>query len=273
MTRRLRISLSVFLLVVPLLAQEERRPKSQEEAAALQALFAMTDPDARIAGADELIKKFKNTDFKDMVLYAATRSYRAKNDFVNMMIYGERTLDVNADHVPTLVELAYVIPMRTREFDLDKDEKLAKSDDYAKRALRLIPTMAKLNPATLDEEWLLIKKDLMSQVHESLGSVAMLRKDFAGAEESFRTAIEVADEPTGVKFFRLAQSLMRQGRYDEALEAADRSVEAGGLRRSDGQDLALLLKEDIEKAKQAGTKPAPASSDPLQPKVEVATQP
>ncbi len=273
MTRRLLISLSVFLLVVPLLAQKERRPKSPKEAEALQALFATTDPDARIAAADQLIKEFKNTDFKDMVLYMAAISYRTKNDYLNMTIYGERTLEVNPAHVPTLVELAYAIPMRTREFDLDKDEKLAKSEDYAKRALRLIPTMEKLNPATLEEDWLLIKKDLMSQVHESLGSVAMLRKDFAGAEESFRTAIEVADKPTGVKFFRLGQSLMRQGRYDEALEAADSSVEAGGLRRSDGQDLALLLKEDIERAKQAGTKPAPAPSDPLEPKVETVSQP
>ena len=133
--------------------------------------------------------------------------------------------------------------------------------------------MAKPNPATLDEEWLRIKSGLMSQVHESLGSVAMLRQDFTGAEESFRTAIEVADKPTGVKFFRLGQSLMRQGRYDKALEAADRSVEAGGLRRSDGQDLALLLKEDIERAKRAGTQAAPAPSDPLEPKVEVGSQP
>ena len=64
MTRRLLISCSVFLLVVPLLAQQERRPKSQKEAEALRALFATTDPDARIAAADELIKRFKNTDFK-----------------------------------------------------------------------------------------------------------------------------------------------------------------------------------------------------------------
>lgn len=254
MTRILSIILSAFLLAASLPAQKERRPKSQKEAEALQALFAMTDPDDRIAAADDLITKFKNSDYRDMVLYLATVAYRTKNDFVNMMIYGERTLQVNPDHVPTLVELAYSIPMRTRMFDLDKEEKLAKCENYAKHALALIPTMPKLNPAILDDQWLLVKRDLASQVHESLGSVAMLRKDFPAAEESFRAAIEAATKKTGVKFFRLAQSLMEQRKYDEALEATDSSVEAGGLRGSDGQDLALLLKQDIEEAKRAGDK-------------------
>ena len=273
MTRKLLIGLSLFLLVVPLPAQQERQPKSKEEAEALRSLFAATDPDARIAAADKLVKEFKNTEFKDMVLYMAAVSYRAKNDFVNMMIYGERTLEVNPDHVPTLVDLAYAIPMRTREFDLDKDEKLAKCEGYAQRALRLIPTMAKLNPATLDEDWLLVKKDLMSQVHESLGSVAMLRNDYVGAEESFRTALEVADKQTGIKFFRLGQSLLKQSKYDEALTASDKSVDAGGVRKSDGQDLALLLKQDIERAKQAEAKPTSAPADPVQPRVETVNQP
>lgn len=254
-TKILLIGASMLLFVDASVAQKERRPKSQKEAEALQALFATTDPDARIAAADALIKDFKNTDFKDMVLYLAATSYRRKNDFVNMMIYSERTLEVNPEHVPTLVDLSYAIPMRTREFDLDKEEKLAKSEDYAKRALSLIPTMAKLNPATPDEEWLLTRKDLMSQVHESLGSVAMLRKDFARAEESFRTAVELAHRKTGIKFFRLAQSLLKQGKYDEALEAADMSVDAGGLRGSGGQDLALQLKQDIERARAAGGGP------------------
>ena len=257
MTKNLCLSLSGLLLVAVLVAQQERRPKSQKEAEALQALFAMTDPDARIAAADNLIKNFKNTDFRDMVLYMAAVSYRAKNDFVNMMLYGERTLEANPGHVPTLVDLAYAIPMRTREYDLDKDEKLARSEDYAKRALRLIPTMPKLNPATPDGEWLSTKKDLMSQVHESLGSVAMLRKDYAGAEESFRSAVEVADTKTGIKYFRLAQSLFKQLKYDEALEAADMSLDAGGLQGSDGLDLALLLKQDIQRAKESGSNVRP----------------
>ena len=249
MSRKILISLYAFLIAAPLLGQQEPRPKSQEEAEALQALLAARDPDTRIEAAEKILKNFKNTDFKDTVLYHATVSYQEKNDLVKMLIYGERTLEVNPEHVPTLVALAYAISMRTRQFDLDKGDKLAQSEDYAKRALRLIPTMPKPNAQTPDDQWLLTKKDLMSQAHESLGAVAMLREDYAGAEESFQSALKVAAEPTGITFFRLAQCLGKQGKYDEAIDAADKSIAAGGVRRGDGQDLAQLLKQAIAKSK------------------------
>ena len=263
MRKKILISFYAFLIAAPLLGQQAPQAKSPEEAEALQALFAARDPDTRIEVAKKILKNFKNTEFKDAVLYHATVSYEEKNDIVNMQIYGERALEVNPDHVPTLVALAYGISLRTRRFDLDKSDKLAQSEDYAKHAMRLIPTMPKPNPQIPDDQWLLTKKDLFSQAHESLGAVAMLREDYAGAEESFRSALKVAAEPTGTTFFRLAQCLGQQGKYDEAIDAADKSIAAGGVRRGDGQDLAQLLKQAIAKAK-----PVPRPSDVVEPQVE-----
>ena len=60
-----------------------------------------------------------------------------------MLLYGENTLELNPDNIDTLVSLSYAIPARTGEFDLDKDEKLAKAEDYAKRALLAIPHSGK----------------------------------------------------------------------------------------------------------------------------------
>ena len=49
------------------------------------------------------------------------------NDFDNMLLYGGMVLDSNPAagvKVGTLISLANAIPLRTREFDLDKEEKL-----------------------------------------------------------------------------------------------------------------------------------------------------
>ena len=123
MSRKILISFYAFLIAAPLLGQQAPQAKSPEEAEALQALFAARDPDTRIEVAKKILKNFKNTEFKDAVLYYATVSYEEKNDIVNMQIYGERALEVNPDHVPTLVALAYGISLRTRQFDLDKVDK------------------------------------------------------------------------------------------------------------------------------------------------------
>ena len=91
MSRKLLISFYAFLIAAPVLGQQAPQAKSPEEAEALQALFAARDPDTRIEVAKKILKKFKNTEFKDAVLYHATVSYEEKNDIVNMQIYGERT--------------------------------------------------------------------------------------------------------------------------------------------------------------------------------------
>src|SRR5690606_29059703 len=98
------------------------------------------------------------------------------NDFENMMIYGEETLKHNPDNIGVLLQLSYAIPTRTREFDLDKEEKLNKAEDFAKRAVTLVPNQEKPNPNLSDDEWLLAKKDFMSQAHISLGLIELKRE-------------------------------------------------------------------------------------------------
>src|SRR5512138_2080812 len=51
-------------------------PKSQEEAAALQALIsAQNDPDAIIKAADDLIARFADTQFKELIFTMEAEAY------------------------------------------------------------------------------------------------------------------------------------------------------------------------------------------------------
>lgn len=245
------------------------QPKSQEELDAILAVQNSQDPDSRIKAADELLKKFADTEFKAWALQMQMLSYQQKNDFDNMLVYGERALEADPDNAIVMIQLAYAIPSRTREFDLDKDEKLAKAEDFAKRAMALIPVMPKQNPQIPDEEWLLVKKDFMSQAHESLGMVAMLRKDYTGAEASLRKAIEMAVEQQPQSFYQLANALKEQGKYDEALTTVDQAIAKGGVPTSGGGDAAQNLKKQIQALKASGAPPPSQTKDPAVPQVEI----
>ena len=275
MTKRI-LGVAIFLaLCAPIFAQE-LRPKSQKEAEALNAIQNATNPDERIGAIHDLLTKFKNTEFKEFASFMMMMSYQQKDDFEMMMLYGEKTLEINPDNINTLISLGYAIPARTGEFDLDKEEKLAKAEDFAKRALLAIPTLENPNPDVTPDEWLVAKKDYMSQAHDALGLVAMLRKDFDGAEKSLRQSLQVASTQGSTTFYHLARTLKAQGKNDEAMEMVDKSIAGGGVMTGSGQDLAKVLKAQLIKAKAAAmmkkSKPAPKPAATV-PEVEIVKQP
>lgn len=219
--------------------------KSEEEQQALAALQTAQDPQSRAAAAKLLLKNFPDSDFKEAANYVAMLSYQQMNDYESMLLYGEQTLAVNPDNVGVLVSLAYAIPIRTREFDLDKDEKLAKAEDFAKRALVVIPNMPKMDPNLTDEQWLMTKKDFMAQVNEALGMVALKREEHEKAEQFLKKAITLATQPSPMAHFSLAQSQKEQGKIDAALESINKCLADGGV---PGTDFAEKLKAAIEQA-------------------------
>ena len=235
-----------LLLTAPLAGQQ---PKSQEEVNALIALQNAQTPDQRIEAAEKLLTDFKDTEFKETANYVLMLAHQQKNDFENMLLFGERVLAINPDNTGALISLANAIPMRTREFDLDKDEKLAKAEDFAKRALTLIPNLDKPSPEMPDDQWLMAKKDFMASVYESLGLVAMKRKTFDTAEEHFRKSLEIGSEQPAAAFFYLGQALKEQGKKDEAIAALDQAITRGDFQLGDGRPAAATLKAEIQNSK------------------------
>ena len=244
---RLLVTLSLAAaLAVSALAQNQPQPKSQAEVDAIMAVQNSQDPNVRIAAAQKLLKDFKDTEFKEFANYMMMLSYQQLNDFENMLIFGDETLKHNADNVGVLLQLSFAIPTRTREFDLDKEEKLSKAEDYAKRAITLIPNLPKMDPNLPDEEWLLTKKDFMSQANESLGLIAMKRENYDVAIENLTKALELAATQTGETFYHLADAYHKSGKKDLALETINKSIAAGGMQMTDGRDAAEVLKKEIE---------------------------
>src|SRR5450432_257459 len=107
-------------------------PKSPKELEAVKAMFAASQagPDQTIAAAESLITGFADTEFKELAMFFEARSYQQKNDLVKAQVYAERVLEINPKNYQTTLMLGEVLAQTTRENDLDKEEKLARSDKY-----------------------------------------------------------------------------------------------------------------------------------------------
>jgi tetratricopeptide (TPR) repeat protein len=195
--------------------------KSQKELEAIQAILQAPDDQARIAAANALITGFANSEWKGFALQMATVSYQMLNDYENLLIYGDRTLEADPDNYTVMLAMSAALAQRTREFDLDKEEKLARATAHANRAIEILETAPRPNPNITDEQWEEAKGDFRSQAYESLGLIALVRKDFPEAVKEFKLSIDnssIANPGTQV---RLAVAYNQTGNPGEAITTLD----------------------------------------------------
>jgi hypothetical protein len=208
------------MLALPALMMAQK-PKSQKEVDAINAVIQSKTPDDRMAAVDNLVQKFADTEFKVWALNAAANAAQMKKDVNKVTFYGDMAIKADPKDAEAMLAIASTIATSTREFDLDRDEKLAKMEKYVKDALAVLPSLAKpnyLGQAT-PEQWEGLKKDMMGQAHETLGIAALVRKKPDVAAQEFKIATETAATMEPATFVRLAGALNDTGKPDEALAA------------------------------------------------------
>jgi tetratricopeptide (TPR) repeat protein len=219
----------VAMLAIPasLMAQ---KPKSQKEVDAINAIAQAKTPDERMAAVDALLQKFADTEFKTWALNAAANAAEQKQDSAKAMFYAGEGLKSDKNDYEAMILLATETARHTREFDLDKDEKLQKSEKYAKDALAVLPSATK--PAIMnvtEAQWEMMKKDYMAQAHEALAMGASVRKNTDAAIQEYKMATDLAATPDGATWVRLASVYNDAGKSDEALAAANKVLAMADL--------------------------------------------
>jgi tetratricopeptide (TPR) repeat protein len=252
----------------PAAGPKQPMPKSQGELEALKAMFGATTPDDRIKAADALLAKYADTDFKDMANYFTADAYRMKSDGEKQIFFLERTLEVNPKHFQAMVDLAEAIAQRTKEFDLNREESLAKVDKYAKAAIEILKDAPKPNPQLPDEQWNNVKKDMTARAHQAMGMAAMTRKDNAKAIAEFKTAVEGASTPEPAFQVRLAQAYMLDGKWDDAVTISEK-VMNNPQAHPQVKQVAQAIRASASEAKAKGLKPAQSNQPGGAIKVEV----
>lgn len=252
-TTFLTASLAVSLAFAQTANPNPPQPKSQKELEAVQAIFQASDPDARIAAAKELVTKFADTDFKATAFYIGAFSYQQKGDLENAIVWAEQALEADPKFYAAQLMIANALALRTKEFDLDREEKLGRSEKLAREAINLINTAPKPRPDITDEQWESTRKDFIAQGHEALGLVALVRKNYEACVSEFTTAASLASQQDASLTVRLANCQIQTGKVDDALALLDKVLNdpnvAGQIK-----SVAAQLKTDANKKKAGAAK-------------------
>ena len=219
-------SLIAALLIAGTLAMGQK-VKSPKEGEAVNAVLTATTPDQRIAAADNLLSKYKDTQFKSIALQMAGESYAQKGDGPNAIVYGDRAVEADPKNFQALLLVSSQLARMTKEFDLDKDEKLKRATKLANDAIPAIAAAEKPNPQLPDDQWVGIKKDLTSEAHETLGMIATVDKKWPAAITEYKAAIDTSSSPAYTAMVRLMSVYNNDKKYDDASALADKVIAAG----------------------------------------------
>jgi len=188
------------------------------------------------------------------------QSYQRANNADKMMEMGRKVLKIDPDNPTALVGVAQVLAERTRDTDLDKDQRLDEAMKLAQRSLTTVDTDIAPRADTPQEKIDAFKGVLRSSAYAIMGTLEFNKEKYADAENYYRKSMDAYPAQLDpVVVLRLALALDKQGKYPEALKEANHAVEltqegstAGGLARRERDRLVQLT----------GGSPTPASKPP-----------
>jgi len=230
-----------------------QKPKSPKETEAVMAVMKATTAYEKIAAAENLLSKYKDTEFKSYALLQAAQGAQMKGDAAGAIQYGNRSIEADAHNFQALLLVSGLLAQSTREFDLDKDEKLGRATKMANDAIVAVNAAPKPNPALTDDQWAGIKKDMVSQAHDTLGMVAMVNKKYDVAITEFKTSIDGAATPDLTTSVRLAAAYTNTGKFDESVALLDKVTAQPGASEP-VKKAAQSERVRVEKAKAAAQK-------------------
>jgi tetratricopeptide (TPR) repeat protein len=246
----------------PAAAQGKRPPaaKTQPEYAAYQAVVALTDPAAQEKGADDFAAKFPDSELRVVVYKSVMHAYQQTNNADKMMELARKVLSYDADDPEALLGVSQVLAERTRETDLDKDQRLAEARKNAERALVTVDTDVP-TAGQPQERVDAYKGFLRSDAYVILGTIDFNNKSWASAESNFKKSIEALPQNVDpIAVFRLSVALDMQDKIPEALKYANQAVDM--TKAGTGAGDAARAEKDRLMKRSGGAAPAQTPAQP-----------
>ena len=209
--------------------QGKRPPqaKTQAEFDAYNAAIAnQKDPATMEKAADDFATKFPDSELRALLFKAAMRGYQNSNNGDKMLEESQKLLKLDPDDPEALIASAEVIAERTRDTDLDKDQRFAQATKYAQHALETIDTDVPISANVPQAQIDAYKGLLRSSAYSVLGTIQYDQEKYADAQGYFQKSIDAyPSQPDPVVVLRLALALDKQGKYGDALKEANRAVD------------------------------------------------
>jgi len=242
----------------------KRPPKvnSQEEFNAYKTAAALTDAAALEKASDDFAAKYPESELRPLLYRSAMQRYQSVNNSDKMLEMAKKVLALDPDDPEALVGLSQVLAERTRDTDLDRDQRLAESRKDAERALQTVDTDIP-SSGYPPEQLTAYKGYLRSEAYAVLGKLSSDAKNWPDAESNLRKSIEAFPQQVdSIAVLRLAVALDMQNRIPEALKYADQAVELTKDRPDSGAGKAARDEKDRLTKLSVGTAPGQAATPP-----------
>jgi tetratricopeptide (TPR) repeat protein len=230
--------------------QGKRPPaaKTTPEYEAYKAAAALTDPAAQEKATLDFATKFPDSELRIVLFKNAMRGYQRAGNSDKIIEMGRKALAIDGDDPEALVTVAGELAEKTRDTDLDKDQRLDEAMKMAQKAVQTVDTDVAIPQGTPQDQVDTYKSQLRSFAFSIIGTLEFKKDNFADAETDLRKSIDAFPSgPDPVVVLRLAISLDRQNKYADALKEANRAVDmtqettgAGKLARQERDRLTQL---------------------------------
>ena len=213
--------------------------KTKQEQDAYNAAAAAGDPAAMEKAADDFASKFPDSEVRVLLFKNVMRQYQNANNAEKTEAVGRKLLALDPDDPEALTTVSEVIAERTRDSDLDKDQRFDEATKMAQKATQTVDTDVSVPAGTPQEKVDAYKAYLRSTAYSIIGTIEYKKENYAAAQESLQKSIDAfPSSPDAVVVLRLALSLDKQGTavadqdkaksqkfYADALKVANRAVE------------------------------------------------
>ncbi|HEU5452890.1 MAG TPA: tetratricopeptide repeat protein [Terriglobales bacterium] len=230
-------------------AKKQPQAKTQEEYKAYQDAGAKTDLAEAESAADAFATKYPQSELKVFLYRRLMYLYQSSNNAQKTIDMAKKVLEIDPNNPEALTTAAMVLSERTRETDLDKDERLAEASQYAGKALQTVDTDLFIPPNADPTQVQGVKDGLRSIAELALGTVEYIKKNYPAAQPHLEKATQLNPKDP-VAWLRLAVVLDQQNKYPDAMAAANKAVEVAPPNSPEG-DMAKSEQARLQKLTQS----------------------
>ena len=221
------------------------------------------DPATLEKAADDFATKFPDSELRLLLYKNAMRTYQNSNNPDKAEAMGRKVVSIDPDDPEALVMVAEVIAEKTRDSDLDKEQRYAEAVSMAQKATQTVDTDVSVPQGTPQEKIDAYKALLLSNAYSILGTIEFKKENYPAAQTDLQKSIDAyPSQPDTVVVLRLALALDKQQKYPDALKVANRAVD---LTQENSQVGTLARRERDRLQQLTGGAVTPQSRPPAQP--------
>jgi tetratricopeptide (TPR) repeat protein len=246
-------------------ANKQPQAKTQDEYKAFMEAVQKTTPSDAEQAAREFEIKYPDSELTSLLFYQVMSQYQKADNAEKTIEMGRKAIQHDPDNTAALILTGMVLAERTRDSDIDRDEKLNEAQRDVTKALENVQQgKFRLAANATPEQTESFKNTVTYMAYAALGQIDLVKKNDAAAEQNLNKALAIpAGQQDALTWLRLSLALDHQNKYPDALNAANKAVDLSANNPAVG-NLAKIEQSRLKQLTAGGGAPAkPAGSQPV----------